>query len=499
MKILSKSLWWFCPLLLSIYPVLSLWSTNPDQVNSSQIFLPLLSNLLLSTLMFGAAGLLLRNLTTTSVFLSLVLFLAVGLGHFLESKTVIPVLAGFIVILFAVFYRTRTKNQEKLLSLLSVISFAICASSLLSGVRNFKATDVSFERDQQAERYSVKKATDDPNIIFIIPDGYAGDTTLREVYKYDNSDFRGFLEKKGFSLPESQSNYLMTLLSLGSALTMDYVKVPEEFIEKKTRAPMFTTIDRASALDYLRARGYKIINISSGWGPTDYLDSADINFVCGQYDEFFIKAAPLSPLVFVKKWLPLLNPKGSISACALKKAAEIPKKYGERIDGKPYFVFVHVISPHAPYFLDKNCNSIVTSELKFDGDAWDQKDLYLGQLECTNKLLKDIVTSWTAPSTIPSAIVILSDHGSAVGGADITTPGEAQDFYLRQRFDNFAAFRFPKAEEIKSLTPVNVFPILYNHLFGEKFPLKPKKLYFSTYERPYKFQDLTNEYSRPKQ
>jgi hypothetical protein len=42
-----------------------------------------------------------------------------------------------------------------------------------------------------------------------------------------------------------------------------------------------------------------------------------------------------------------------------------------------------------------------------------------------------------------------------------------------------------------TISPVNSFRYVLNHYFGTKFPLLPDTCYYSTYQRPYRFEDVT--------
>ena len=488
----NKQNWWICPLLLSFYPLLKIWSGNTDQPLFSQVWTPIIANLLMNLLLFIIFFFIIRNKISTSALLSTILIISTGLGLFLSPKIVGIVLGILIVVLVIFFFKNQSKDCRKLLSTLSVVTVFSCSSALIFGLISSaqRITQVSTSVDKSLP--ALKSNKTDPNILFIIPDAYAGQASLSKIYHFDNSGFTNYLTKNGFSVPESQSNYMITLHSLASTFSANYLNVPSQYLKTSDRSIIYEHINNFSAIDYLKQKGYKFINIGSGWGPTKYMSAADLNLICGTYDELFIKLAPLSPLVLVKKWLSKLNPKGSIGACALTKAAELPSVVGKKMDDRPYFVLAHIIMPHPPYFHDQNCKTLENVDLNYTGSPWNQKGLYTNQLQCVNKLLKKVIDKWIAAFDGNVAIVIQSDHGSGYGDTNDT------NFYLKQRFNNFAAIRLPnqikEKTEIKEISPVNIFPILYNNLFDKKFILKPKKLFFSVYELPNEFKDVTKEF-----
>ena len=68
------------------------------------------------------------------------------------------------------------------------------------------------------------KASELPDIYYIIFDAYASTSTLKEVYNYDNQNFNDFLTAKGFYVTsKSQTNYPLSFLSLASSLNMKYI------------------------------------------------------------------------------------------------------------------------------------------------------------------------------------------------------------------------------------------------------------------------------------
>ena len=51
---------------------------------------------------------------------------------------------------------------------------------------------------------------------------------------------------------------------------------------------------------------------------------------------------------------------------------------------------------------------------------------------------------------------------------------------------------YDKNELYESVTPVNSFRMIFNHLFDTGYDLLEDRSYFSDYELPYKFIDVTN-------
>ena len=90
----------------------------------------------------------------------------------------------------------------------------------------------------------------------------------------------------------------------------------------------------------------------------------------------------------------------------------------------------------------------------------------------------------------PSIIILQADHGP---GSLLNWESGAQT-NVRERFSIFNAYYFPKPVDVlyKEITPVNTFRIILNCFFGMKYQLLEEKCYYTTWERPYDFKDVTD-------
>jgi hypothetical protein len=93
-----------------------------------------------------------------------------------------------------------------------------------------------------------------------------------------------------------------------------------------------------------------------------------------------------------------------------------------------------------------------------------------------------------AASPRPPIIIIQSDHGPTLE-SDVT-PNEA----MQIRFANLAAYLLPRAPQ--QLIPdagsaVNQFRHIFNHYFNASLDILPSRHYFSEFDPPYTFTDVT--------
>ena len=60
---------------------------------------------------------------------------------------------------------------------------------------------------------------------------------------------------------------------------------------------------------------------------------------------------------------------------------------------------------------------------------------------------------------------------------------------------NFQAIYLPNGDSdlaSKSITPVNIFRIVFNSYFNENHEILPDKIFWNTWNKPYDFKDVTD-------
>lgn len=147
--------------------------------------------------------------------------------------------------------------------------------------------------------------------------------------------------------------------------------------------------------------------------------------------------------------------------------------------------------PHQPYVFGPNgeplISKILTLESKVDPD---DQPLYLGQLQFTNKKIKEVVEKLTETEN-PPIIIIQSDHGGRV------FEHENDYEYLLKYLNNFNAYYFPgegRNIEFETATQVNSFRILFNLLFDDEYELLEDRIYWEplTMDKTKEVEDVTD-------
>jgi hypothetical protein len=162
----------------------------------------------------------------------------------------------------------------------------------------------------------------------------------------------------------------------------------------------------------------------------------------------------------------------------------------------PKFVFAHLVVPHPPYVFERDC-SPKPRTLLFATDSTTDRQVraeYVEQVQCVNRLVLALVDRLTADAAEPPVIVLQADHGHGrFPGLHNPPPiDEADPEGIRERTDIFAAYHMPGVgpQLYDSITPANVFPVIFRHYFGANIPPVEDRTYYSSHDEPYRFTRL---------
>jgi len=497
------------PFLFAIFFILFLFTYNIHELLFSQIMFPLAIVLGFTFVFIWLSKFILKDNIKGGIIVSIFLALFFSYGHIyniIEGSQIASFVIGrhrYLLPMWGIIFICSNyfiiKKQHKSLynftKILNVIAFSLILISLLNiGIYKFNLIGSWKDKNIHIENMNnnvviLENKTPLRDIYYIILDGYASSKTLYEVYKYDNSEFTDYLIKEGFYIAtKSQSNYATTFLSFASSLNMEYVNYLSNLIgvESKDRSIPYQLIKDSKVMRFLKSKGYKFIHFSSGWGATNHNKYADLDIRCGKGNEFL--------MVLIQTTI--LNPftgyiiEDDVRGRILGTFSELAEVY--QIKG-PKFVFAHINCPHPPYVFDANGDPIPETKLLMHGSVWKQKELYLNQLIFVNKKVKALVKEILLKSEIAPIIILQADHGTASTFNDWEHPTVKN---LKERMTIFNAYYLPKGgnELLYSyITPVNTFRLIFNFYFSMDYKLLKDQSYFSNYELPYKFVDVTDE------
>ncbi len=506
------------PLLAAAYPVIFLFTANAvEQVTFASLWLPLLVAVGVAAAVLVVLGLLTRDWLRSGLVTTVLVIGFFGYGHawnaFAEAlDTQWPVIIGWVLLIvaglvFAISARPRQVRSATVI--LNVVTAALLAFNAWSMTTTMVAVGASPEPGDGATMLDLAPPDPDdlPDVYYIIVDRYAGPTTLRDSFGFDNEPFLTALEERGFDVARhSHANYIKTPLSVVSSLDMEYLD-PEplkaEANDGSDRGPIHRRLgERRVVPAALKELGYSYIQVGNWWTPTQDNVDADRSFVYTGQDEFLgvllqttairalsdPNAAPEDPW----DWPEML----ANNNYALDRLEEIPSLPG------PKYVFAHLVTTHPPYVHDSDGSLNTRQEVRERGRV----ESYVRQLQYANTRLLRIIDRIVA-SDPDAVIMIQADEGPFPARYDADDWNfrwrNATDEEIEHKFGILYAMRVPGADLADAgfhddITPVNAFRVIFNARFGTELPLLPDRVYAHTDLRHfYDFLDVTDRVSSP--
>jgi hypothetical protein len=149
---------------------------------------------------------------------------------------------------------------------------------------------------------------------------------------------------------------------------------------------------------------------------------------------------------------------------------------------EPTYSYIHLISPHPPFVFDPNGNPT------YPPDFWNDQRMYpadlyekgyVNQLQYLNKKMLQAMDTILNNSKVPPIIIIQGDHGPWLQPND-------------KRMWNLTAIYFPNHKDklYPTITPVNIFRLVFDTYFGGKYDTLKDVSYFSPVPNLYKFSQV---------
>jgi len=359
----SKKPFVFHPFLFGLFPIIYQLASNKDEVYLIDAVAPTLITMGSVAVLIALSFLILRHLRkagivatsfVTAFFLygpCLIMLQATGIRNNFISDYHKEIIIGVLILIFiaSVLFVVRKKADfEKGTRILNLIGSLLLFIQLVTLSYNF-ATAREIVEEPTMKPIRANSATNRPDIIYIVADGYARQDMLKEIFDVDNSEFLNFLRSRGFYVADnSYSNYAQTLLSLASSLNGDYLDIlQEQYSHWKSRRPVRALIEHNQIFQHARDAGYKIVTFKTGISGTEF-DQYDLQLSPHSYDNKFIShliaMTPL-PLIIVELTSPFKRHYERISY-VLDRLPNINEVEG------PRFILAHIVSPHPPFLFD---------------------------------------------------------------------------------------------------------------------------------------------------
>ncbi len=343
-----------------------------------------------------------------------------------------------------------------------------------------------------------------PDVYYIILDGYARADVMQDHFGLDVEPFLKRLECKGFYIARrSTANYCQTPLSLSSSLNITYLNglMPATW---QDTSPLSSWIGDGAVVRTFKGLGYRFVTFATSFQQTEHPEAEFYLSPYGYNSSFhrmLLDHTPLAPLAPVPRMLESYTITRDQTLYVFDKVPQIARW------GAPTFTFAHILSPHPPFVFGKNGEDVSPRESPYvltDGDVFrewygDQADYvsgYRGQAAFLIERAVRMIEQILANSPQPPVIILQSDHGSGLG---LSTKSLAQTD-LRERMSILNAYYLPEkgGEALyQSISPVNSFRIIFNAYFGAGLDLLPDRSYYSTWDEPFEFIDVSDRVRLP--
>jgi hypothetical protein len=505
------------PLLAAAYPVVFLFSRNAaEHVTLEPLWVPLVAAVGGAGLVLAILAVVLRDPQRAALLTTVGVISFFGYGHAWNAFAGMfdnqwPLIVGWLLATAVagwLAWRSGRMARPLVRGLALVALFALLVNGVGLGqtVAALAAPDPlapSTGRDVQLDPPADRPL---PDVYYIVPDRYAGPATLRERFDVDNEPFLTALEDRGFAVARgAHANYTKTPLSVGSALSMDYLDGPalaEQARDGADRGPAHRLLTDPQVVPRaLKQLGYRYLHLGGWWAPSSTNVDADRVFGYDGEDEFSSVLAQTTLLRAITS--PNSAPDDPLDWRVVRANDEyVLDTLGEMSEAPgPKYVFTHLLMPHPPYVFDADGSFMDRAEVREHGD----RESYRRQLAYTNERLLGIIDRIVAES--PDAVILLAaDEGPfppryqrSEATFDWLTASQAE---VEEKFGILLAMRVPGADLSAAgfhdtLTPVNAFRVIFNARFGADLPLLPDRIWTHvSAKRFYDFFEITDRFER---
>jgi hypothetical protein len=510
--------WVIHPLSFALFPVLSLYSSNIHETPADQVVLPLVVAAAITLFIQVAARLLLKNGDRVGIVLSAAVLIFFLYGHMLRVVEAVrlpgPAVALAVtttLFFLAVVWLTARTGRDlgavtKLLNVLSLsLLVVVLVPILLHAVQTIGERDYSRlpALDPGVPAASIGAGPNPPDVYYLVFDRFGSEGSIKEFCGLDTAPFFVALRERGFHVIEhARPNYPKTSHSLASSMNMEYLTFLEE--AGITPATDYGPLHQMMRGDYrvarfLRGQGYHYYHVGSWYSPTASNRYAERNFRFQKLSEFasiLYESTVLYSLVDLVTHVDDRMMQYQSIGYVFERLAAMPAERG------PRFVFAHVLLPHTPYVIDADGSFLPRSVRDERSDEVN----YANQVRFASSAILDLVDTLIRDSATPPIIILQADEGphpiryvETEAGKHIEHPfswRNITDAEVRIKFGILGAIYLPGTDAGQDLTPertsVNTFRIVFNHVFGTRFPLLPDACYTPLDSRHlYEFIDVT--------
>ena len=509
--------WPLHPVLVAAYPALALLAHNRHEAKLVWAAAPLLLSVVAAAGLWGLLAIALRDLRKSALAASLAALFFFSFGHVISAlervaeaplggyyEVILLAEFGLLLLAVALLHRmnrppvlaTRFANVASAvlvaLPLLSLAWFELAAWQTSAAVR--RASALAAKQSETAVGSSAR-----PDVYLIVPDAHARSDVMMDLYGHDMEPFLADLERLGFVIARrSTSNYCLTPKSLASMLNCRYLEEYDKLPPHSFR-PYAELIRDSAFIKALEEAGYKTVAFPTGesYSEMDHFDAfRKSRTEASMFHRLYAELTPLAPILARSEYWNDYVTRGDQMLGIL---ADLPDVAA---DPAPTFTFVHIAMPHPPFRFDENGQDVFERYYNLidngkggrrEIDQPRYREAYRGQAIFTDRLLLEAIRRILRKSSEPPLILLLSDHGPRLN-MDWDHPEETD---VQEALGNLTAVYFPGGKGAPSvyptITPVNLFRVVLNEVFGASLPLLPDRGFLSVnHEGWYRLVEVTD-------
>jgi hypothetical protein len=472
------------PFLFAAFFVVFLYAHNISETSANQILMPLGVSLALTLVLWVFLSVLIKDMVKAGLATSVFVFFFFTYGRFyelLENGGFFVPRHGYLlptvllVFGYCVYFIKRTKRNflttTRMLNIGAVVLIAINAFTITSyEIRTALSSPTHLVEPgyKAALKVDQEKLKTMPDIYLIILDEYAHPDTMREYYKYDNSQFINGLEEKGFFIAHnSKTPSGCTQASIASLLNMKYIGGGGVVEKLEPLDVLKRKIANNTVASFLKASGYYYVCFNSPvifggervgadlicdlWGnPEDKAPRVE-------FESILWNTTMLKPFYVYCTQSQDENYYRRVVINTLNHLKKVPDIKG------PKFVFVYLMCPHEPFVFGPNGEHVAF----INHYNYKDKHFYKGQYIFISEEIKKVVRVILEKSVIEPIIIIQSDHGLRPHHRGIEIGKDEWRKILN-------AYYLPgdgKELLYDSISPVNSFRLIFNHYFNADYDL----------------------------
>jgi hypothetical protein len=500
------------PLLLAAYFPLYLMSADLGMTNLGDVVRPLAVCVALALAATWGLGRVLRDVHRAALWVALAFVVIFdfrllqqmidgALSFWIRELPGIYALAAMVAV--AVLIGWRARPGANVTRIANVVVAVMVAFPVISLVQRALVIDTAVAGGgeaagrQDAAFDAVPAGGERPDIVHIVLDGYSRGDVLARYYGFDNSGFLDALRGMGFTVADrATSPFSQTLQSMTSIFTAsDLEGVGGDRTGAELRDALRNRLKHNPVMGTLDRLGYQTAALDIRYDPVrmDQLDRLLDRHALSNFEVTGLRQTVFYPIAL---------------KLGLREASVPPetftKPYERELTG-PYFLYMHMLTPHPPFDMTRN-----GEVLPPEGGFWSMNDGshytkhlpereesyrrgYVEKLVYTNNGILSLVRRVIGEAKRPTIIVIHGDHG----GGKHFDHDSAEQSCMGERFAPLLAV-YSSDGRLQQALPgdinlTNLYRVVFNTYFGTDMPMLPDRSVFIGWKRPEQRRVVTLE------